>query len=835
MSVAAIFQDAARTASSHRKNVVALRKIHLRKGHALEPDFCRCVARILPAKKGYPEAERIILFLAAYLEGFKADGDDGAGKAILDGLVAKLLNLVLRGFKAKDKNVRFRTCQIVWLLLNHLEELDDATFCLVRDELFIRSKDKEAAVRTQAASAISRLQDVGDEEEDDLVRECLLNMLQHDTSVDVRKAVLWNISVNSITLPYILERARDVDPNVRKLAFRKIMEDVEKMGMIPIEDRDMLLNSGLSDREANVQKAAVAMLCERWIPECGDKMLNLLHKMDVMSGGAAESAAKAYMLSVTNSSDDSIPPLKILYDEETWNNLDVEEAFFLRTAITFFSENQMHDELEDALPPLLKHSEFLQRYGLLLAQTEDEDEAISLDFILRQLLLIAEVQDYADEMGRRDLLLILRDMLSSLDLRKENILIIVRIMKSRASSESDFTRMIIEVLYTIYDIEGSESQDMKNSPRRPEDVTEKDIERSILMLKCMDVICCVLECAEANLQENVSMAGILDTFVLPSLTSPHPATNYAALQCLSLACLLDKALAQRHIQLFMSAFTDQRTELSSLALKVFFDLSVLFGPDLLLTPGLLTEVISETLQCDDEDLLTLAVEGSAKLMMLSFMSDELVLQQIIVLYYHPHTRNMNRLRQCLSYFLPVFAHAAHANQALLQTVIVPSLRILAQEYVESKDSMVAPLLIGGQLIDWIDVRRVVRAEGTEESAGDEMHALLALELLELAKEEQDLATEKLWCQLLSKLHLADCADAEKLTRIAEATSALIRSQPKGSASLLSLKKFARAVAEIDERALQQATEDEFLDQQTLITAMSELRIQMGADKPGTDQ
>ncbi|TPX55325.1 hypothetical protein PhCBS80983_g05418 [Powellomyces hirtus] len=819
MTLSAIFQDAARTASSHRKNVVALRKLHLKKGRAIENEFCRCVTRILPVKKGHPEAERIMNFLEAYLDGFDVEGSTEASKEILDGLVSSLLELVLKGFKAKDKIVRFRVCQLVCKLLNHMEELDDDTFIRVRDELFLRARDKEATVRTQAASAISRLQDVGDEEEDEIVRECLLNMLQYDTSADVRKAVLWNIAVNTSTLPFILQRARDIDPQVRQLAYKKIGEDVEKMAFLTTEERDVLLNSGLSDRDTKVQKAAVAMLCEQWIPECDNQLLNLLHKMDVISGTAAEPVAKAYLLSRVN--DEATPSIGIPYDEEMWNNLDVEEAFFLRAAISFFSDRQ--DELEEALPPLVKHSELLQKYGLLLAQTEDTDEAIAFGYILNQLLLIAEMQDFTDEMGRRDLLLGLRDMLSSLDLRKENMLIIVRIIKKLSSNESDFTRIVIEVLYTIYDVDMFESQ---QNPDRDE-VTEEDSEKSILMLKCMEVIVCVLECTEENLPNNASMTGILESFILPSLTNEYPATQFAGFHCLSLACLLDKTLAQTHLQLFISAFNDSRTELSTLALKVFFDLSILFGPDLLITPGLLTEVISETLQCDDEDLLTLAVEGSAKLMMLSFLMDELILQQIIVLYYHPHTKDMNRLRQCLSYFLPVFAHASHQGQCLLQAVIVPCLHILAQEYLVSKDDMIQPLQIGQQLVDWIDSRKVVRFDTGESDADQGLHATLAVQLLQTVEDDEDPAMQKLCAQLLSRLCITESVGVDKLSQIVQSVASLIQTQPKGSVLLPPLKKFGKAIAELDETALPQPTEEELDDLQKMIESMSELRIDLG--------
>ncbi|KAI9090308.1 nuclear condensing complex subunit [Phlyctochytrium arcticum] len=636
-------------------------------------------------------------------------------------------------------------------------------------------------------------------------------MLQHDPNADVRKAVLWNIEVNSISLPYMLQRARDVDAQVRKLAFMKVGEDVKKMTLLTVPERDALMNSGLSDRDSNVQKSCVKLMCEKWLPQCDGDMMTFLRKMDVIDGKAAESAVRAFLL--------ANPSLDIPYNAETWNNLDVEEAAFLRSAIVHFAEDGMEDELEAALPPLIEHSDILKRYSLLMAQTEDQAEKIAFGFILKQLLLTAEQQDFTDEMGRREMLISLRDILSSVDLSKENILIAVGILKKLSLNEGDFTRVIIEILYTIYDPETMESGEM--------DEELDEIEKSMLLLKCLDLTACVLECTEENLRENSAMNGILTTFILPALKNEHGAIQYAGLQNLGLMCLLDKDLAKSHLPIFTSAFVDNRQAISLLALKEFFDLTILFGPSLLADSGALSEVISETLQCDDEELLALAVEGAAKLMILGYLSDPTILQQIIILYFHPLTKDMNRLRQCLSYFLPVYSHASCKHQKLLRTVIVPCLQILIQEHVVSKDAMIQPLQIGQQLVDWTDVRKVVGFERGSADVDEGLHADLAIDLLEASILDEDLATQKLFCQLLNRLYFGSFAGLERIARVAELINTLKEAVPSNSPILPNLRKFAKTISDMNEASFTQETETEFLALQTLTTALSELRIELG--------
>ncbi|KAI9090307.1 hypothetical protein DFS34DRAFT_654137 [Phlyctochytrium arcticum] len=157
-TVAHVFQDAVRTASSHRKNIVVLRKLHLKQGTLIESDFWQCLLHIMPVQKGNAEAERAVKFLAAYLEAMDQDvngkGVPANATELKSSLVHKLLFQTLRGARAKDKVVRYRVCQIVAVLLNQVDELEsDEAYFMIRDHLMERTRDKEATVRVQAATS----------------------------------------------------------------------------------------------------------------------------------------------------------------------------------------------------------------------------------------------------------------------------------------------------------------------------------------------------------------------------------------------------------------------------------------------------------------------------------------------------------------------------------------------------------------------------------------------------------------------------------------------------------------------------------------------------------
>jgi condensin complex subunit 3 len=69
----------------------------------------------------------------------------------------------------------------------------------------------------------------------------------------VRKSALWNIEINDHTLPFILSRARDVDPSVRAKVYLLMMQDHFDFDSLSKEDKNMLLQQGLFDRYIECQ------------------------------------------------------------------------------------------------------------------------------------------------------------------------------------------------------------------------------------------------------------------------------------------------------------------------------------------------------------------------------------------------------------------------------------------------------------------------------------------------------------------------------------------------------------------------------------------------------
>ena len=86
------------------------------------------------------------------------------------------------------------------------------------------------------------------EGEEDEVLQVLLYALRNDSSASVRKGCLANIEITKDTIPYVVERIRDVDPMIRRYVYKNSMKEIGNFLVFSIQDRETILSWGLKDR-----------------------------------------------------------------------------------------------------------------------------------------------------------------------------------------------------------------------------------------------------------------------------------------------------------------------------------------------------------------------------------------------------------------------------------------------------------------------------------------------------------------------------------------------------------------------------------------------------------
>ena len=514
---------------------------------------------------------------------------------------------------SKEKIVRYRSTQLVSHIINSLDSIDDEYYQLLKMALLKRIRDKEPMIRMQAVLGLGRLagneddggEDGPDSDEDDasglLVK--LLEVLQNDPSADVRRSLLLNLPLTPETLPYLLERARDLDSATRRALYSRLLPALGDFRHLSLSMREKLLRWGLRDRDDNVRKATARLFRERWIEDCAgssantedgatkeaappnfDSLQELLERIDVVNSavenGIASEAMKEFWSGRPDYRDE------IQFDDAFWDHLTPESVFMARSFNDFCrqeGDGSYEPLVEEKMPEVTKLAFHLQRYTNDLVdclrrnsarpENAEEEDTVEQEFIVEQLLHIAKTLDYSDEVGRRKTFALLRETLAIAELPDEITRLVIDVLRDvcgiEAAGERDFCGIVLEAIAEVHDnianevsttenedesfhsarSEISDSTPTKENPKQTlitetrgdgEEDEAKAIKEIMINMKCLHIAQCMLQNVEGNLQANVHLVTMLNNLIVPAVRSHEAPIRERGLLCLGLCCLLDK-------------------------------------------------------------------------------------------------------------------------------------------------------------------------------------------------------------------------------------------------------------------------------------------------------
>lgn len=589
----------------------------------------RCLLRILPIKKTEPVGDRILRFVGTFLshatekdtEIFASGNDEDEMQNIIETPTARLathlISVIVPLLSAKDKIVRFRATQIVTHIINSLDTIDDDLYHTIRQGLLKRIRDKEPSVRVQAVLGLGRL--AGNEEEDDddnddsskALLEKLIDIMQNDTSAEVRKTLLLNLPLVPATLPYLLERARDLEATTRRALYSRLLPTLGDFRHLSLSMREKLLRWGLRDRDESVRKATGKLFYDRWIEDCAGTnndsengpstqrsppnipaLLELLERIDVVSSGMDSGIAHEAMGSFWESRPDYREA--VVFDEPFWESLTAESAFLLRSFNDFCrveNEGKFDRLADEKIPEVTAFAHFLKKYMTELLQRKkmakdtseaNDDDTVENEFIVEQLLHIAITLDYSDEVGRRKMFSLLRESLAVPELPEECTKLTVETLRCvcgpAAAAESEFCSVVLEAIAEVHDTIAtedsfvsakSEISDATSSRQRSvtpadseaevpfnkEEAKAKVLREIVVNMKCLHIAQCMLQNVEGNLQQNMNLVTMLNNLVVPAVRSHEAPIRERGLVCLGLCCLLDK-VSFLHINIFPQQSAD---------------------------------------------------------------------------------------------------------------------------------------------------------------------------------------------------------------------------------------------------------------------------------------
>ncbi|KAJ7512962.1 nuclear condensing complex subunit [Mycena galericulata] len=857
-SLAAIFDQAQTSLANHRKNCVALYKIHVKASQTVPADkkskkraatdqtafiftFLDMVSRVVAVKKGPATVDRVVKFVAQYVRFVnekaleeKAKVAEVATNSISSGsadeedtlasvFISSILEWLVQGFLAKNKVVRYQTVHLVAEMILYLGEIDEESYLALRESLIERSTcDKESTIRAQAVSALARL--IGSEDPSELldgeksILEVLLDVLSLDPAADVRRAALLNVPLTPATIPALLTRTRDVDPLTRKLVYASVFpQRLVHPRHLTIAQREQLVQTGLGDREPAVRLAAGKMVAAwfdlvladdvraedvvTWVGDDGGVMVGLISFLtlfDVVGPGEAVAvdAVLAILATRPNLFDDFV------FSDDYWKHLTPESAVLARVFIERCLTAEREDRLESAALPVVTAFAFhiQEAYNQLLAALDDaevakalsgeddvadeeelEEELAKREIVLGELLRMAVKLDYMDEIGRRKVYTVTRDMLAHPQLPPSLIERCLDVLKEIMPTERELIRVVVEIVMDLREPEEEENEmqyaqdhdttqsdvtqstirrerSVRRAKARDEMTPEEAVQADLTDMRCLALCISMLERVHGNFEDNSTLEGILADLIIPAVRRKELGIREKGLVGLGLCCLIAKSIAVKSLQLFLSQIQNAPEQLKFKLLQIVFDLMVMYDQQLWGRPedgeAILT-FLADTLNAEESPLVqSVLCVGLAKLLLSGLATDPKILKSLLLAYVSPYTAGNSELRQCLSYFFSVYCYSSPENQGRLQSIFIPAFDEVMGMHDElaEEQTMVTPQQFGLLIVDWTDSRKV--AHTVTPLQPRQVHADLAVDIL-LALYDSDRRTtdQEVLCTLLAHLHI----------------------------------------------------------------------------------
>ena len=741
---------------------VQSKKLRLGTAHNFgEEDFnaevSRCALKVLGVKKTEPVGDRVIRFMGLFLKSasekdvaiFEADNNPDETQVVPETATSRLtfaiLSMLIPTLFAKEKTVRFRATQIISHVVDLLDSIDDELYHLIRQGLVKRIRDKEPTIRVQAVMGLGRL--VGNETEDHAededsnddmaasgLLEKLLDVLQNDTSAEVRRSLLLNLPLTPATLPFLLERARDLDGPTRRALYARLLPTLGDFRHLSLSMREKLLRWGLRDRDENVRKAAGKLFRERWIEDCAGPpktaeegepvqamsppsisgLLELLERIDIVNSGVDGGIGLEAMKGLWEGRPDYLEAVS--FDDKFWDSLCPESVFMVRSFNDFCQQDPASRTLcEEKMPEVTRVGFYLQRYTNALLENiksaaelgGGDEDTVEQEFIVEQLLHIAQSLDYTDEVGRRKMFSLLREALAMPDLPEETTRLTIEVLRlvcgPDVAGEREFCAVVLEAVAEVHDnivsdgqgdtaaedsfvsaqseLAGSSTPTKSKNYRSnssagtpPEDEEQKIIKEIMINMKCLHIAQCMLRNVDGNLQQNLHLVTMLNNLVVPAVRSHEAPVRERGLLCLGLCCLLDRTLAEENITLFIHCFAKGHEALQTTSLQILCDIITTH-------PSLLTDAEHESAPfqkpllksftralkpTSPASVQSAAATSLSKLLLTSRLNiaeaaiDNL-LCTLVIAFFDPRTSENSTLRQALAYFLPVFCHSRFEN------------------------------------------------------------------------------------------------------------------------------------------------------------------------------
>ncbi|KAI5740725.1 hypothetical protein M8J76_006507 [Diaphorina citri] len=316
------------------------------------------------------------------------DEDDDPNHPLLRNILFFLFEIT----NVDDPLIRYRVCFLLAKLLAECSVIDDDIFDELSRAMLDRIKDKVASVRVQAVTAVYKLQDRANP--DCPIKKAFKTHLSMDPSADVRKSVVRFISISVDTVSVIMGRLDDTSDKVRKHVYLSIAK--QNIANFTIRQRQTFIQKGLQDRNASVRAAVENTLLPVWFSRKGHDYLEFLNCVNVEE--FEQPALQALeILAKKDEKRGFVEQFEALLNDRYLIPLDQLNP----NNTLFWRFETLLEEDAQKLPKLSDFAKYIRAY--FLKDDEEEEEVwrvVQTNFNLIQLLTIAKLYDFKDEVGK---------------------------------------------------------------------------------------------------------------------------------------------------------------------------------------------------------------------------------------------------------------------------------------------------------------------------------------------------------------------------------------------------------------------------------------------------
>ena len=286
----------------------------------------------------------------------------------------------------------------------------------------------------------------------------------------MRTQVLNSLIISRKTIDSIIERTRDINEEVRRLTF-KIFAEKLSIRNLKSDQAIKLLSAGLTDRDETVRENCKTLVCN-WFENCNGDMMKFLKYLCIEEN---EEIAEQTLISLFRSdaflknqakkeNTTSFQSMMEKFIERTSKSAPFEisnEMAFLWRVYCKANEEDVEQNIENYLPEASKFCALIQYHHQLNLKTndnEDEEEEEeeerprsnrNTEFVLMQLLKLTRQLDMSDEVGRKFLSLLLRDMSISPDTPHSLVTEVLKVIKTLHRNVREISQLILEVIATV--------------------------------------------------------------------------------------------------------------------------------------------------------------------------------------------------------------------------------------------------------------------------------------------------------------------------------------------------------------------------------------------------